>query len=97
MSILRWCGGDCDVFNTGAFRVRVGAPPSRRGLHALPRPEAGQPIVDFGSGTLRRTPVTSESPAARTRILARSRTRSHVGGQASGAHSSRRANSPLTE
>jgi hypothetical protein len=58
---------------------------------------AGQSIADPRSSTRRRTAVTSESPAARARILACSRARSRVGGQASSAHSSRRATNPFTE
>ncbi len=94
----KWCNrDDCKTVDSGAFRVRVDAPASKRGLHSLSWPAAGQPIVDFGSGALRRAPFTSELPAARTRILARCRTRSYVGGQPSGANSSRTANNPLTE
>jgi hypothetical protein len=91
------CGGDKNVLHLGAFGVRVGAPPGRFGLHAIPRSTVGQSIADPLSCTRRRTAVTSESPAAQARILACSRVRSHAGGQASSAHSSRRANNPFTE
>src|SRR5258708_3316909 len=69
-----------------AFWLHVGATPGTRGLHTLPWPTARRPIASSGDRTLRRTAVTSDSPAARARILARSRTRSRVGGQASGAY-----------
>jgi len=45
---------------------------------------------------LRSTAVTSEFPAARARILARSRTRFRLGSQAPGAHSLRRSDNPHT-
>src|ERR1700675_3387497 len=87
MSALESCRrGDQNVLPLGAFGVRVGAPPGRCGLHALPRPTARQPIAGPGDRTFRRTAVTSDSPAAPARILTRSRTRFRMGGQASGAH-----------
>src|SRR6266481_5735104 len=82
------CRGNENVVHLGAFWVYVRAPPGRCGLHPLPRPTARQPTVSPGDSALRRTVVTSNPEAARARILARSRTRSRVGGQASGAHSS---------
>src|SRR5580658_10282621 len=98
MSALESCRrGNQNVLPLGAFGVRVGAPPGRCGLHALPRPTARQPIAGPGDRTFRRTAVTADSPAARARILTRSRTRFRMGGQASGAHSSRRADIPHTE
>src|SRR5229473_7400452 len=97
MQCFRWCSrGDEDVLLLGAFWVRVGAPSGRFGLYPLSRPTARQPVASPGDRTLRRTAVTSESPAARARILARSRTRSRVGSQAAGAYSSRRADDPRT-
>src|SRR6267378_1219368 len=89
--------GDENVLYLGAVWIRVGATPGRCGLHALPRPTARQPIASPGDRALRRTAVTSQSPAAGARILASGRTRFRVGGQASCAHSSRRADNPLTE
>src|SRR5713101_4343048 len=98
MKTLRSCSrGDEDVLYLGALWVRVGAPSGRFGLYPLPRPTARQPFASSGDRTLRRTAVTSESPAARARILARSRTRSRVGSQAAGAYSSRRADDPRTQ
>jgi serine/threonine protein kinase len=53
MCILRWSSGDCDVFNTGAFGVRIGAPPRRCGLTLY---RAGTPVarppIEFIAGTL---------------------------------------------
>src|SRR5467141_2136113 len=89
--------GDENVLYLGAVWIRVGATPGRCGLHALPRPTARQPIASPGDRALRRTAVASDSPAARARILARSRTRSRVGSQAAGAYSSRRADDPRTQ
>src|SRR5580698_1482291 len=98
MSALESCKrGDQNVLPLGAIGVRVGAPPGRCGFHALPRQTARQPIAGPGDRTFRRTAVTSDSPAARARILTRSRTRFRMGGQASGAHSSRRADIAHTE
>src|SRR5580693_1294702 len=75
MSALESCRrGDQNVLPLGAFGVRVGAPPGRCGLHALPRPTARQPIAGPGDRTFRRTAVASEYHAARARILVRSRT-----------------------
>src|SRR5260370_13135273 len=79
--------GDENVVHLGAPWLRVGATPGKRGLHALPRPPARQPIVSPGDSALHRTAVSSDSPAARARILACSRTRVRVGGQASGPYS----------
>src|SRR5260370_41283993 len=89
--------GDKDVLDDSAFWIRAGAPPGRCGLYPLPRAAEQQPIASPGDRTLRRTPVTSESPAARARILARTRTRSRVGGQGLGAHTSRTADHPRTQ
>src|SRR5260370_36543502 len=84
---LRSCNrGDENVVHLGAFWLHVGATPGTRGLHTLPWPTARRPIASSGDRTLRRTAFTSDSPAARARILAPPRTRSRVGGQASGAY-----------
>src|SRR6266851_4765704 len=85
MNILGSCSrGDEDVLDDSACWIRAGAPPGRRILYPLSRPTARQPVASSGDRTLRRTAVTSESPAVRARILARSRTRSRVGSQDAG-------------
>jgi len=56
--------GDEDILHLGTFWVCAGTHSRRRGLHPLPRATARQLVVDFGSGTYRRTAVASESPAA---------------------------------
>src|SRR5208282_6686367 len=73
MSALESCRrGDQNVLPLGAFGVRVGTPPGRCGLHPLPRQATRQSIAGPGDRTFRRTAVTSDSPAARARILTRS-------------------------
>src|SRR6266446_6297980 len=85
MNILRSCSrGDENVLHLGVLWVRAGASPGGRGLHSA----AQQPIAGLGCGASRGTAVTSDSPTACTRILARGG-RSRVGSQASGSHSSR--------
>jgi hypothetical protein len=57
---MDWCGrGDDDRVP----RIRAGAAPGRWRLHPLPRPTAQQPIASAGDRTLRRTAVSSKSPA----------------------------------
>src|SRR6266478_7406994 len=84
-----------EVLDDSAFRIRTGAPPGRCGLHPLPRPTAWRPIAGPGDRTLRRTAVTSDSPAARARIFARNQTRYRS--QAAGDQPSRRTDDPCTE
>src|SRR5260370_5149426 len=75
MNILGWCSrGNEDVLDDRAIWVRAGAPPGMPRLHPLSWPAARQPIAGPGSGARRGTAVASDSPAARARILARSRT-----------------------
>src|SRR5258708_27841484 len=88
--------GDENALHLGALGILVGATPGRRGLPTLSRPTARRPIGGPGDRTFRRTPLTSESPAARARILARCPTPFRLGGQASGPYSSRRAGHPLS-
>src|ERR1700686_867878 len=95
---LRSCSrGDENVVHRGALWIRVGTAPGRCGFHPVPRPTGQRAIACPRDRTLRRTAITTESPSARTRILARRRTRSRVGSQASGPYSSRRTHDSLIE
>jgi hypothetical protein len=91
------CSDDKNVTRSEAPGVHIGAPARKRRLYPLPWPTARRPLADLGDRALCRTAFASESRAAGARILARSQTRSRMGGQASGHYSSRRPENSLTQ
>src|SRR5277367_5279011 len=86
--------GEEGALDGSCSRVRVGANPQWRGIHALSRSAARQPIASPCRRSYCRTTVAPESATPRARILARSRTGARMGGQASGADASRRTDNP---